>query len=79
MYVDQTPAHKPHDKLHPIETPEEWWDTIKGHAEKNSATQCCFLHLRPQKASPLLPISGIITKLSKTLITLLHYILPQPL
>ena len=28
--------------------------------------------------SPLLPISEIITKLSKTLITLLRYILPQP-
>ena len=29
--------------------------------------------------SPLLPIWEIITKLSKTLITLLRYILPQPL
>ena len=49
----------------------------KGYAKKNSDTRFCFLRLRPQKA-PLLPISEIITKLSKTLITLLCYILPQP-
>jgi len=51
----------------------------RGMQKKTQIHDVVFLHLRPQKApSPLLPISEIITKLSKTLIILLCYILPQP-
>ena len=48
------------------------WCT-RGTQKKSRIHNVVFLHLRSQKASPLpiLPISEIITKLSKTLITLL--------
>jgi len=48
----------------------------RGTQKKLSYTMLFFAFKASENPSPLLPISEMITKLSKTLITFLRYILP---